>query len=182
MGIFPTSISFKLTPPKIPIYLVVIGILCIWIINACLWHSCVNISLEEGFTLISNLDDFVQKHDTISGLLQSILRSKETFDRRSRRNEDEDEDEDEDEEEDPKDDTKEGFVAEINHSAKIPQTSKLDPYMSFGFLKKYDTKCCPSNLMSSTGCICLNEEQRKYLLSRGGNRTYFPGQKWDDNI
>ncbi len=168
MGLFPTSITLKLTPPKIPIYLVVIGLICIWIIHGCLWYSCVNISLEEGFALISDLDDYVQKHDTVSGLLQSIRQR--LMDRESGESEEEEEEE-----------RKEGFVSNVA-TPQIQKTSVLDPYMSFGFLKKYDTKCCPSNLMSSTGCICLNEEQRKYLLSRGGNRTYFPGQKWDDNI
>lgn len=33
-------------------------------------------------------------------------------------------------------------------------------------------ECCPSTYSGSTGCVCVSEDQMKYLNSRGGNRTF----------
>jgi hypothetical protein len=36
---------------------------------------------------------------------------------------------------------------------------------------KVSTECCPSAFNTDTGCICLNEQDRKLFASRGGNRA-----------
>jgi len=33
-------------------------------------------------------------------------------------------------------------------------------------------ECCPSTYSGSTGCVCVSEDQMKYLNERGGNRTF----------
>jgi hypothetical protein len=33
-------------------------------------------------------------------------------------------------------------------------------------------ECCPSTYSGSTGCVCVSENQMKYLNERGGNRTF----------
>lgn len=32
--------------------------------------------------------------------------------------------------------------------------------------------CCPSTFSSSRGCVCMSEQQRRYINSRGGGRTH----------
>jgi len=39
---------------------------------------------------------------------------------------------------------------------------------------KCSPDCCPSVYSSSCGCVCQNEEQNKFISSRGGNKTH-PG-------
>lgn len=34
----------------------------------------------------------------------------------------------------------------------------------------FKPECCPATYSSSTGCACVNEEQRKFINQRGGNR------------
>ena len=41
------------------------------------------------------------------------------------------------------------------------------------FITKNECKpsCCPSTFSCSTGCVCLDENQKEFLNKRGGNRT-----------
>lgn len=32
--------------------------------------------------------------------------------------------------------------------------------------------CCPSTFSSSRGCVCMSEDQRRFINQRGGGRTY----------
>ena len=36
---------------------------------------------------------------------------------------------------------------------------------------KSSPDCCPSTYTTSTGCVCTNSDQRKYLNNRGNNRS-----------
>lgn len=37
--------------------------------------------------------------------------------------------------------------------------------------------CCPSTYSCSTGCVCTSNKQRKYINTRGGNRTLKTAQE-----
>jgi hypothetical protein len=36
---------------------------------------------------------------------------------------------------------------------------------------KVSAECCPSQLSTDVGCVCLNEQDKNLFTSRGGNRT-----------
>ena len=36
--------------------------------------------------------------------------------------------------------------------------------------------CCPSTWSTDRGCVCFSEEQREFINTRGGNRTYSPDE------
>lgn len=36
---------------------------------------------------------------------------------------------------------------------------------------KTSTDCCPAAFNTDTGCVCLNEKDRQFMASRGGNKV-----------
>ena len=44
-------------------------------------------------------------------------------------------------------------------------------YLSTFALNEAKPECCPSTYSTSTGCICRNNIQDRFIQSRGGNRT-----------
>ena len=57
------------------------------------------------------------------------------------------------------------------HSAEDPLNSGMLIFAK----NKSKPECCPSPYSTSTGCICMTQEQIKYLNTRGGNRTVESG-------
>ena len=41
---------------------------------------------------------------------------------------------------------------------------------------EFKPECCPSQYSSSTGCVCISQEQVNYINERGGNRTMGPAE------
>jgi hypothetical protein len=41
---------------------------------------------------------------------------------------------------------------------------------------EFKPECCPSTYSSSTGCLCISEEQVNFINQRGGNRTLAPAE------
>jgi len=54
-----------------------------------------------------------------------------------------------------------------------PLPSQADNTNEIMFLvdNKVDPECCPAAFTTDTGCVCLTEENRQLMASRGGNRA-----------
>jgi hypothetical protein len=62
-------------------------------------------------------------------------------------------------------------AASVGGSSNVP--SQSDEPNKFMYLvgNKVNTDCCPSVFNTDTGCVCLTEENRAQMSSRGGNRA-----------
>ncbi len=68
-----------------------------------------------------------------------------------------------------------GWAANEPHSA-APITGDLpgqsvDNKLMYLVGNKTDPDCCPSAFNTDTGCVCLNEQDRMFMASRGGNKV-----------
>ena len=64
----------------------------------------------------------------------------------------------------------------INHYQTQNLKSDNKDQMFMWSNNKYDPKCCSfSSVSGSNGCVCLTQEQNKFLNNRGGNRTFNDG-------
>ena len=68
-----------------------------------------------------------------------------------------------------------GWSSTEPHSA-APITGNLPSQSNDGSLmflvgNKVDSSCCPSAFNTDTGCVCLTEQDRNFMGSRGGNRA-----------
>jgi hypothetical protein len=68
-----------------------------------------------------------------------------------------------------------GWAATEPHSAApvgggLPSQAE-DGKLMFLVGNKVDDSCCPAAFNTDTGCVCLTEENRKFMSSRAGNRA-----------
>jgi len=69
-----------------------------------------------------------------------------------------------------------GFMKNEPSSAPVgasPLPSQSDESNKLMFLvgNKIDSSCCPSAFNTDTGCVCLTEDNKQLMGSRGGNRA-----------
>lgn len=51
----------------------------------------------------------------------------------------------------------------------FPSTYSVDPL----YESKFKPECCPNPYTSSTGCLCMDNQNYSLLKSRGGNNYHF---------
>lgn len=56
-------------------------------------------------------------------------------------------------------------------AAGLPSQSLDTNKLMFLVDNQVDTDCCPSTINTDTGCVCLTDENRRLMASRGGNRA-----------
>ena len=71
-----------------------------------------------------------------------------------------------------------GGVSGWSHTESMPVDSSSLPSQAdntneimFLVGNKVDPECCPAAFTTDTGCVCLTEENRQFMSSRGGNRA-----------
>uniref|UniRef100_A0A6C0CJ82 Uncharacterized protein n=1 Tax=viral metagenome TaxID=1070528 RepID=A0A6C0CJ82_9ZZZZ len=55
--------------------------------------------------------------------------------------------------------------------APLPSQSLDSNKLMFLVDNKVDNDCCPSAFNTDTGCVCLSDDQKSLMSSRGGNRA-----------
>lgn len=55
--------------------------------------------------------------------------------------------------------------------ANLPSQSLDTNKLMFMVDNKVDADCCPSTFNTDTGCVCLSEDQKSTMATRGGNRA-----------
>lgn len=55
--------------------------------------------------------------------------------------------------------------------SNLPSQSLDTNKLMFLVDNKVDNDCCPSAFNTDTGCVCLSEEQKSSMATRGGNRA-----------
>ena len=60
----------------------------------------------------------------------------------------------------------------IKTELKIPQQLDMLTFATF------DPYCCPSVYTSSSGCMCIDNEEDLAIITRGGNRLYTKNDHW----
>jgi hypothetical protein len=56
-------------------------------------------------------------------------------------------------------------------AAPLPSQSLDTNKLMFLVDNKVDNDCCPSAFNTDTGCVCLSDQQKSLMSSRGGNRA-----------
>jgi hypothetical protein len=56
-------------------------------------------------------------------------------------------------------------------ASTLPSQADSTNEIMFLVDNKVDSECCPSAFTTDTGCVCLTEENRQLMASRGGNRA-----------
>ena len=128
---------------KLNILTIVIAGLLGCIIGSTLLCSCLNVSVEEAFTLLGA---------PVGWKLGASVPG-DVWDNSSA----------------PASDNK--FAALENNTAG--QVPLPEGEMNFFYDNKFDGSCCfkPQSYSSSSGCACMSVEQVKYLNARGGNNV-----------
>ena len=62
-------------------------------------------------------------------------------------------------------------TADLKGTAPLPAAAAKDNEIMFLVDNKVDSDCCPSQFTTDTGCVCLSDEQKRLMASRGGNRA-----------
>jgi len=60
---------------------------------------------------------------------------------------------------------------DLKGAAPLPSAAAKDNELMYLVGNKVDADCCPSAFTTDTGCVCLSEEQKGLMASRGGNRA-----------
>jgi hypothetical protein len=61
--------------------------------------------------------------------------------------------------------------ADLKGAAPLPSAAAKDNELMFLVDNKVNADCCPSAFTTDTGCVCLSDEQKNLMASRGGNRA-----------
>lgn len=59
-----------------------------------------------------------------------------------------------------------------NHFSTVDGTDSTPHHMFMLAHNQCDVGCCPSTYSCSKGCVCLTAEQKKFIQTRGGNKSY----------
>jgi hypothetical protein len=62
-------------------------------------------------------------------------------------------------------------TADLKGAAPLPAAAAKDNEIMFLVDNKVNSECCPSPFTTDTGCVCLSDEQKNLMASRGGNRA-----------
>lgn len=62
-------------------------------------------------------------------------------------------------------------TADLKGAAPLPAAAAKDNELMFLVDNKVNSDCCPSAFTTDTGCVCLSDEQKNLMASRGGNRA-----------
>jgi hypothetical protein len=62
-------------------------------------------------------------------------------------------------------------AAPVGGASNLPSHSDESNKLMYLVGNKVNTDCCPSVFNTDTGCVCLTEENRAQMSSRGGNRA-----------
>uniref|UniRef100_A0A6C0F1I0 Uncharacterized protein n=1 Tax=viral metagenome TaxID=1070528 RepID=A0A6C0F1I0_9ZZZZ len=62
-------------------------------------------------------------------------------------------------------------TADLKGAAPLPSAAAKDNELMFLVDNKVNSDCCPSAFTTDTGCVCLSDEQKSLMASRGGNRA-----------
>jgi hypothetical protein len=61
--------------------------------------------------------------------------------------------------------------ADLKGAAPLHAAASKDNELMFLVDNKVNSDCCPSAFTTDTGCVCLSDEQKNLMASRGGNRA-----------
>lgn len=68
-----------------------------------------------------------------------------------------------------------GFMTTEPHGAApitgILPSSATDNKLMYLVGNKVDSSCCPAAFNTDTGCVCLTEDDKNFMASRGGNKA-----------
>lgn len=65
------------------------------------------------------------------------------------------------------------FKPDGTNKASLDGSNELKNVSNFTFNQNVSSPdCCPSVYSSSTGCVCKNQTQNRFIQSRGGNSTH----------
>jgi len=59
----------------------------------------------------------------------------------------------------------------VNAAGALPSQSDDSNKLMLMVGNKVDTDCCPSTFNTDSGCVCLTEQNKTMMASRGGNRA-----------
>jgi len=59
----------------------------------------------------------------------------------------------------------------LKGTSPLPAAAAKDNELMFLVDNKVDSDCCPSAFSTDTGCVCLSDDQKNLMASRGGNRA-----------
>ena len=60
---------------------------------------------------------------------------------------------------------------DLKGAAPLHAAAAKDNELMFLVDNKVNSDCCPSAFTTDTGCVCLSDEQKNLMASRGGNRA-----------
>jgi hypothetical protein len=62
-------------------------------------------------------------------------------------------------------------ASSVNSAGALPSQADDPNKLMLMVDNKVSTECCPSTFNTDTGCVCLTEQNKSMMASRGGNRA-----------